>query len=43
MYTLVQEKVELDTMLGDDLSMAEMVALEKQQCDQELRDIEVHV
>ena len=36
-----QERVELDAMLKDDSSLAEVIAQEKQQCDRELRDIEV--
>jgi hypothetical protein len=38
-----EERAELDTLLGDDSSLAEMVVQEKRQCDQELRDIEVHI
>lgn len=35
--------MELDALLSSDASLAEMVAQEKQQNDQELRDLEVHV
>ena len=35
--------MELDALLRDDSSLAPIIVQEKQQCDQELKDIEVHI
>ena len=42
-YGLIQEKLDLDKMLEEDSTLAELIRKEKLQCDRELQTIEVCV